>query len=71
MGQNLDSFTAEHDGGNAMPAVRGHNDQVASPLFCRVNNGLVRMLVLDVDRITGHGGGTPRYFAVVSAVRFA
>ena len=76
MRQHLHGHAAKHDGREAVSAMRGHCDQVTAVLLCRIDDGAVRMLVLDMD----HSAAKPaaaaasltffRYFAVSAVVRF-
>jgi hypothetical protein len=51
MGEYLDRFAAEDDRGDAVAAVRGHDDQVAAFRRRRIDDRSVGMLVLDMDRL--------------------
>ena len=57
MCQHLDCFAAQHDRRYSTPAVRCHDDEIAEPSRRRVDNGLIRVIVLDVYRIAVHARG--------------
>ena len=51
MGKHLDRLAAEYDGRDAVAAVRGHDDEVAA-FRCRgVDDRLVGMFMLSLDRL--------------------
>ena len=53
MREDLDRLAAKDDRGDAVAAVRGHDDQVAA-FRCRgIDDRLVGMLMLDLDRLAG------------------
>jgi hypothetical protein len=47
MGQDLDRLAAEHDRGDAMAAMRGHDDQIAAFRIRGIDDRPVGMLMLD------------------------
>src|SRR5438105_15220554 len=49
MGQHLVGDAAEHDSGDATPAVRGHDDEVATLVARRVDDRLVGVVVLHLQ----------------------
>jgi len=48
----FDGFAAEDDCRNTAASVRGHYNEVTALRFCRINNDLIRMYVLDLDGLT-------------------
>src|SRR5690349_719790 len=56
MGENLDRLAAQDDRGDAMAAVRGHDDQIATLRPRGIDDRLVRMLVLNLDRLACDAG---------------
>ena len=56
MRQHLYGHAAKHDGREAVSAMRGHCDQVTAVLLCRIDDGAVRMLVLDMDHSAANTG---------------
>ena len=54
--QHLYGLAAKHDYRDAVPTVRGHCDQVTAILVRRIDNGAVRMLVLDMDHSAANAG---------------
>jgi hypothetical protein len=50
MGQDLDRLAAEHDRGDAMAAMRGHDDQIAAFRIRGIDDRPVGMLMLDLNR---------------------
>ena len=57
MCQHFDCFAAQHDRGYSTPAVRCHDDEIAEPSRRRVDDGLIRVIVLDVYRVAVHARG--------------
>jgi len=51
MREDLDRLAAEDDRDDAVPAVRGHDDQVAAFRLRGIDNRPVGMLMLDLDRL--------------------
>ncbi len=49
MRSDLDRLTAKDDRGDAVAATRGHDDQVTAFRPCGIDDGLMGMLVLDLD----------------------
>src|SRR5690348_11762645 len=47
----LGGHAAEHDRGNAAASVRGHDDEVATPLLGGRDDGFVRMVFFDLHRV--------------------
>src|SRR5277367_1036885 len=57
MSQHFHCFAAHYDRRYSTPAVRGHDDKIAWLSFGRVDNGLIRVIVLDVYRFAVHARG--------------
>jgi hypothetical protein len=57
MSQHLDRFAAQHDRRYSPAAVRGHDDKIARLPRRRVDDGLIRVIVLDVYRVAVHARG--------------
>ena len=57
MSQHFDCFAAQHDRRYSAPAVRGHDDKIAWLPCRRVDDGLIRVIVLDVYRVAVHTRG--------------
>ena len=57
MSQHFDCFAAQHDRRYSTPAVRGHDDKIAWLPCRRVDDGLIRVIVLDVYRVAVHARG--------------
>jgi hypothetical protein len=51
--EDLDRLAAENKRRHTFPTVRGHHDQVAVSLLCGIDDGFVRMLLLDVNDFKG------------------
>ena len=52
MRERLNGFTAEDDCRNSSAAVRRHHNEVTALGSRGINNGLIRMFVLDLDGLT-------------------
>jgi hypothetical protein len=59
--QHLGRHTTKHDCRNPAPAMRGHDDEIAASLFGGLNDGFVRMILLDVNGFADYTGQT-RFF---------
>ena len=57
MSQHFDCFAAQHDRRYSTPAVRSHDDKIAWLSRRRVDDGLIRVIVLDVYRVAVHARG--------------
>lgn len=57
MSQHFDCFAAQYDRRYSAPAVRGHDDKIASLPCRRIYDGLIRVIVLDVCRVAAHARG--------------
>src|SRR5689334_15495347 len=51
MCEDLEGLAAEDQRGDAVAAVRSHDDQIAASQGRGIDNGLVGMLMLDLDRL--------------------
>lgn len=51
MREYLDRLAAEDEGGDAVAAMRGHDDKVTALRDRRIDDRLVGMFVLDMDRL--------------------
>jgi hypothetical protein len=73
MGENLDRLAAEDERGNAVAAVRGHDDEIATFRLRSIDDRLVGMFILDLDRLAYDAGSTlhqnPELKAVSSSAR--
>src|SRR4029077_14538494 len=49
--KHLGGHAAEHDGSNAAASVRGHDDEVATPLLGGHYDGFVWMVFFDLHRV--------------------
>lgn len=58
MSQNLHRLAAEHNRSDAAAAMRCHRDQVATSRNRGVDNGLIGVLVLDLNGIAGYVHGS-------------
>src|SRR5262245_46248015 len=54
VGDDLDALAPQHEGCHTLAAVRRHENQVAALLGGRLDDGVVRVIPLDVHRVTGH-----------------
>src|SRR5580765_1755731 len=54
VGQHFDSLAAQHNCRDPAPPMGSHYNQIAPIRFRRIDNGLERMLVLDMDCIATH-----------------
>src|SRR5579859_6542894 len=50
--EHFDGFAAEDDCRNPATAMRRHYNEVATFRFCGINDGPIRMFVLDLDSLT-------------------
>jgi hypothetical protein len=57
MRKHLGRHAAKHDCRNPAPSVRGHDDEIATSLFGGLDDGLVRMIFLDLRGVAGDTGG--------------
>lgn len=73
MSQHFDRFAAQHDRRYSTPAVRSHDNKIAWLSRRRVDDGLIRVIVLDVYRVAVHARGRYASFAELRylAARFA
>jgi hypothetical protein len=55
--QHLDGFAAENNRRSATPPMRGHDNDVAPSRFNRIDNRLVRLLVLNLHYVARHTRG--------------
>ncbi len=53
MGEDLDRLAAEHQRGYAVPAVRGHDDEITAFRLCDIDDRPVGMVMLDLDGLAG------------------
>ena len=51
MREHLDRLAAEDDRGDAVAAVRGHDDKVTAFRLRGIDDRLIRMLMLDMDHL--------------------
>jgi hypothetical protein len=56
MREDLDRLAAEDDRGDAVTAVRGHDDQVTAFRRRGIDDRLVGMLILHMDRLACDAG---------------
>ena len=47
VGENLDRLAAEHERGDAVAAVRRHDDEIAAFQLSNIDDRLIRMLMFD------------------------
>ena len=60
MRQDLDRLAAEDERGDAVAAVRGHENQVAAFRVRSIDDRLVGMLMLDLDSLACDAGSLRR-----------
>src|SRR5215467_9146955 len=62
MGQHFHSLAAKNDGGNALPTVRGHKDQVATIVLRSIDDRLMGMIMHDVHTLIWYAGSLGSIF---------
>ena len=56
MGEHFDRLAAEHERGDAVAAVRSHDDQIAAFELRDIDDRPVGMLMLDLNRLANNTG---------------
>ena len=69
MCEHFDCFAAQHDRRYSTPAVRRHDNKIAQLSRRGVDDGLIRVIVLDVHRVAVHARGRSSLLRRVEILR--